>query len=47
MMKRIFLSLGAAAALFALIVAGCGRTAATTATGCDANLPCTVSTNIN
>lgn len=49
MIKRMVLLFGAAAALAAVLVVGCGKTTAdtSTSTGCDANLPCAVSTNIN
>lgn len=48
MLKKMMVLLGAAVALTAVLVVGCGKdTATSTATGCEGNLPCTVSTNIN
>ncbi len=46
MVKKMFVLFGAVAALTAALISGCGSSS-TAATGCDANLPCTVSTNIN
>jgi len=46
MIKRTLVLFGAAAALAAAIIMGCG-TSGGSSTGCDANLPCTVSINVN
>ena len=46
-MKKALIALGAAIALVAGFISGCGTSSSTSATGCEGNLPCTVSTNIN
>ena len=46
MMKKFLLLFGAVAVATALVVSGCGSDG-TGLTGCESNLPCTVSTNIN